>query len=824
MEQENIQQAAIDQALVPTDDQAKIGLSKMRIDPKKTLKEATYQVILDILKLSPCYNALLITVDVPEIYMQLKFISKGELTQVYGMFIPDEMMNDEIKNSVAYQTYLALSTGTKPPKKGRDKAKDLMSKKVATPVPEKKKKSVPKKKGSITIEENILSDPDEEQALEVNKEAAEHQKKKKMKGIVTDIPKGSSKGSGSKPKVPDEPKDVHEDDEVHDDDRKHDDDKAIEEEIVKDKTTDDEKDDEEITDTAKVDEEMADTEKEKPKFPSSSSSVYLSSDYGNQFINVSFDVSLVRIIKETTNAEINSMLDVPIQQEIPSVQRAPLLDVLVTVIPIVTTPTLSITLPTIEIQAITVTTTDLSATMLLRLSKLERKVEALSKVDHFEVIEESLHTNVRNEVKNQIPKAAESFSEYELKKILFDKMDRSRSNMTHDKHQELYDALLNSMYLDDTIESGEANPDKVLRKRHRDENQDAPTGSDKEKKRSRKGKDSKPSKDKAHIGSSKGKTPPNTSKTGKSMTTEESVKELVHEVAMDLKELILDDVLNDFNDLVNAKKDSLTFDELMETPIDFSKFAMNRLKLDKITKADLVGPVYKLVNETCQSSIELKYNMDQCYNALTDQLDWINPKGDRCPYELSKPLPLQGSPGHLTILVDFFINNDLEYLKTGNSERKYTASITKIKSTRSQINRISKQDVYTTMKIMSVLWVKVDKRLGYGYLKEIVNKLFNLLGDDIVNLVRMFTRSLVIKKRVEDVQLRVEIYQKKLNVIKPQKEFFVSTSNNTVVGDLCDPIWIELVSTGYRFGQVYELTTQSAREQASMVGPHGIEG
>ncbi|GJT46683.1 hypothetical protein Tco_0955398 [Tanacetum coccineum] len=32
---------------------------------------------------------------------------------------------------------------------------------------------------------------------------------------------------------------------------------------------------------------------------------------------------------------------------------------------------------------------------------------------------------------------------------------------------------------------------------------------------------------------------------------------------------------------------------------------------------------------------------------------------------------------------------------------------------------------------------------------------------------------------------------------------------STTVGDLRDPIWIKLVSTGYRFGPVYELTTQS---------------
>ncbi|GJZ06879.1 hypothetical protein Tco_0540672 [Tanacetum coccineum] len=303
-----------------------------------------------------------------------------------------------------------------------------------------------------------------------------------------------------------------------------------------------------------------------------------------------------------------------------------------------------------------------------------------------------------------------------------------------------------------------------------------------------------------------------------------------------------------FNDLVNAEKDSLTFDELMATPIDFTKFAMNRLKLDKITKANLVRAIYKLLKGACKSSIKLEHNMDQCYNALTDQLDWTNPEHDRGPYDLSKPLPLQGSPCHLTIHVNFFFNNDLKYLKTKNSERKYTTLITKTKAVKyelefiedmilklwspvkvaydrnvelgishwgpkrqlfyiSQLNRFSKHEVYSTMKILSVIRVKVDKRLRYGYLEEIVvrrvdrqeysfkegdfprlylndiedivllhvkNKLFNLPGDDIVDLVitlRMFTRSLVIKKRVEDVQLGVESYQKKHNITKPQKEF-----------------------------------------------------
>nr|GEY82520.1 hypothetical protein [Tanacetum cinerariifolium] len=83
-----------------------------------------------------------------------------------------------------------------------------------------------------------------------------------------------------------------------------------------------------------------------------------------------------------------------------------------------------------------------------------------------------------------------------------------------------------------------------------------------------------------------------------------------------------------FNDLLSTKKGPHMFDERKATPIDFSKFVMNHLKIDKLTKAHLVGPIYNLLKGTCHSSIELEYNMEECYIALFDQLDWNNHEGD----------------------------------------------------------------------------------------------------------------------------------------------------------------------------------------------------
>nr|GEZ00587.1 hypothetical protein [Tanacetum cinerariifolium] len=115
----------------------------------------------------------------------------------------------------------------------------------------------------------------------------------------------------------------------------------------------------------------------------------------------------------------------------------------------------------------------------------------------------------------------------------------------------------------------------------------------------------------------------------------------------------------------------------------------------------------------------------------------------------------------------------------------------------------SRGDVYSTKRILAVIHVSVMRQHGYVYLEEIVarradnalykfkegdfprlwindiedmlllvvhNRLINLSGDDVADFtiaLRMFTRSMVIQKRVEDLQLRVKSYQKQINITKP---------------------------------------------------------
>nr|GEV90788.1 hypothetical protein [Tanacetum cinerariifolium] len=124
-----------------------------------------------------------------------------------------------------------------------------------------------------------------------------------------------------------------------------------------------------------------------------------------------------------------------------------------------------------------------------------------------------------------------------------------------------------------------------------------------------------------------------------------------------------------------------SFNELLDTPIDFSNFIMNWLGVDTLTPKLLARPTYELMKGSCKSLTELEYHLEEVYKATTDQLDWINPKGQQYPHNLLQPIQLiLDNRGCRVIPFAHFINNDLEYLRGGASSRKYTTSVTKTKA------------------------------------------------------------------------------------------------------------------------------------------------
>ncbi|GJR25328.1 retrovirus-related pol polyprotein from transposon TNT 1-94 [Tanacetum coccineum] len=168
-----------------------------------------------------------------------------------------------------------------------------------------------------------------------------------------------------------------------------------------------------------------------------------------------------------------------------------------------------------------------------------------------------------------------------------------------------------------------------------------------------------------------------------------------------------------------------------------------------------------------------------------------------------------------TYTADYFFNNDLEYLKGRSSSRKYTTSTIKTKAAKYDNIEGIEDMVLTLWSPVKVAydkfamwgishWVLNDKssmatqatgspnmiedqklykfkegnflRLNMHDIKDLLlllvqKNLSNLEKDVIFDLnvaLRMFTRRIVILKRVEDLRLGVESYQKKLNITKPE--------------------------------------------------------
>nr|GFA45514.1 hypothetical protein [Tanacetum cinerariifolium] len=186
----------------------------------------------------------------------------------------------------------------------------------------------------------------------------------------------------------------------------------------------------------------------------------------------------------------------------------------------------------------------------------------------------------------------------------------------------------------------------------------------------------------------------------------------------------------------------------MSTPIDFSAYIMNGLKITNLTQETLLGPAFKLLKGTRTNFAELEYNFEEFYKALSKKLNWENPEGGDYTFGLTKPVPLVMNGNHQIALFDYFFNNDLKYLQGGISTMTYKTSITKTKAAQYDLPGI--EDMVPN--IWSPVKVAYDKH-AYEVERSTTANVYQKHG---------------YSKRVADLQLGVESYQKKINVTKPE--------------------------------------------------------
>ncbi|GJV81799.1 hypothetical protein Tco_1517669 [Tanacetum coccineum] len=224
------------------------------------------------------------------------------------------------------------------------------------------------------------------------------------------------------------------------------------------------------------------------------------------------------------------------------------------------------------------------------------------------------------------------------------------------------------------------------------------------------------------------------------------------------------------NTLAQNEDPRESFNELMDTPLDFSAFVLNRLKVDTLTPELLAGLTFELMKVLCKSLVELEYFLEEVCKATTNQLDWNNPKGQQYPHDLRKPLPLiPNLRVRRVIPFDHFINNDLAYLSGGVLSQTYATSETKTKAADYGHIKWIEDLVPNTMplgnlslgaKTSTILWIYRD--YNKLHLQDIEDMLLFLVQGKLTNLnieerlalgvsLRIFTRSIVIRRRVEDL-------------------------------------------------------------------------
>nr|GEZ40413.1 hypothetical protein [Tanacetum cinerariifolium] len=144
------------------------------------------------------------------------------------------------------------------------------------------------------------------------------------------------------------------------------------------------------------------------------------------------------------------------------------------------------------------------------------------------------------------------------------------------------------------------------------------------------------------------------------------------------------------SELAKQAETRSSFNELMDTPLDFSNFLINWLKVDTLTLELLACPTYELMKGSCKSLIELEYHLEEVFKATTDQLDWVNPEGKLTNLTVKECFAFNVSLRMFTRSI--VIQRLVEDLQLGVESYQKKLNLTKLDSYRSNLKR---KEAYT---------------------------------------------------------------------------------------------------------------------------------
>nr|GEV94996.1 hypothetical protein [Tanacetum cinerariifolium] len=666
-------------------------------------------------------------------FSTIKLVSKHQNTQQFDALLAIELTNEDIRNSNAYKEYYAVATGVTPPKpksnvqKTRSSSDTTITPPTADAGPrlttfKKEKQAAKASKGKSLSALSEVTMTEVQQLKLATKRSLQQTHISQASGY------GADEGTGSIPGVPDVPTDdlsTHAKEEPRDEESFDPILKTLED-------TDDEGNGKENLGINVGREEGHDEKKEEDEL--------------YRDVNINQGRGMESIFETTSQMDVQ-------------------------------TPTSVAPLPISEYSPTRSTQFGLLFGFDHRLKTLEEQIKEQVKVQVSKIlpkieqtVNEQLEAKVLTWSSNSLKTSyvvATDLSEMELKKILIEKIEGNKSIHRSNEQRNLYKALVEA-YESDKIILDTYEDIVTLKRRHNDDadrDEEPSAGSDRGSKRHEEGKEPE---------SVSAPTEKATRSAGKSTQGSKSQQ--------------------------MSASDSATAEEPMQTTFEMEE--------PSHPEFETAGPTYELTKGSCKSLLELEYQLEEVYKATTDQLDWVNLEGQQYPHNLLKPLPLiPNNRGRRVIPFDHFINNDLEYLREGASSRKYTTSISKRKAAdyghikwiedlfyNFAVNQECARNVYSKRRIIAVTELKIVEWHNYKHLDGITvrrddDKLYKFKKVEerfAFNVsLRMFTRSIIIQRCVEDLQLDVKSYQKKLNLTKPdtyrsdlkRKEAYIAYSN-----------------------------------------------
>ncbi|GJW56309.1 hypothetical protein Tco_0103040 [Tanacetum coccineum] len=441
----------------------------------------------------------------------MRFVSRHEDAQIYGYILSKAMTNQAMMDFVAYKTYYAIASGAEPPKSKKPKIKDPAISSEETPSkkkPTKSKKDVPSKNKSASKPKptkkkapvegdrgkglNVLSKVALSEAAQL-KEATKHNKK----DFHISQASGSGDGTDFESGVPDD--DANDDKEASESEKTE----SNEDENLNLNLNDDEEEEKEEDDVRTLDsfefnyddeeydelykdvnvsasqeksyEQVIEdahvtlTSSQKTKGSKQSSSV--SSDFASKFINLDNDPPIID--------KVASMMNVKTSHEELSTQ-APL-KISVPVMAIPKTSIVHITTFTLIIQPFS------SIPQMTTPTPIPITEPTTSSIPDFQILMLFWLNLFLNH-------NATSLTKFELKKILLDKLEKSKSYRAAEQHKDLYDALVKSYQLNKDLFDSYGKMFSLKRGREdKVKDEDPPARSDQGLKKKKTSKDAEPS-------------------------------------------------------------------------------------------------------------------------------------------------------------------------------------------------------------------------------------------------------------------------------------------------------------------------------------------